>query len=542
MGRLPTPAEDAAVNRKLQEWQRDNGRSPGSDDDWDEIHAAAERELTESRGTRNAQAEKAVLGAVLIRSERLDLPSVSKLRRVDFVDLAHARLWDAIAEQHAAGKPLNLSVLADKLGAQPGEPLGFPFLQKLVNEAGTGYAADYFADQLLEATERRECQGFAKAIDRLVTDGADLSVIQQAVDAFGKRKNTAGTIGSFGTMNAKSENQDLLPPVIDGIVRRGETWNVVSDSKAGKSWFVHNLALSVRTGEDWLGFPVTQGGVLILDNELHEPTFCYRIRQIAAARRLDEADFADRLDVECFRGRLVDINEVVARLKRIPKGKYNLVILDSLYRFAPKGFDENSNAQTTEMYNLIDTAAAHLGAAIVCVRHTSKGNQSSKSVTDVGAGAGAQSRTVDCHLALRAHEEDGAFVMAAAVRSFPKLDPVCIRFDWPVFYRDDSLDPTLLAPDKPKKAKPAATGPLEHDWTPARLAQEILTRDPQPQAAIIVAAQAAGLSERRAKKLLDLAASCSPALAFQWLTSDRRQKHYANVPQTTLSVVSEVAE
>ena len=44
------------------------------------------------------------------------------------------------------------------------------------------------------------------------------------------------------------------------------------------------------------------------------------------------------------------------------------------------------------IYNQIDWCADQLGCSFVLIHHASKGNQSVKSVTDVGSGAGSQSR------------------------------------------------------------------------------------------------------------------------------------------------------
>lgn len=48
-------------------------------------------------------------------------------------------------------------------------------------------------------------------------------------------------------------------------------------------------------------------------------------------------------------------------------------------------------------------------------------------LTDVGAGAGSQSRATDAHVVLRPHEEDGVAVLDAAVRSWPPIEPMCMR-------------------------------------------------------------------------------------------------------------------
>ncbi len=81
-----------------------------------------------------------------------------------------------------------------------------------------------------------------------------------------------------------------------------------------------------------------------------------------------------------------------------------------------------------------------LGCCFVLVHHASKGNQSGKSVTDVGAGAGSQARATDTHLIMRQHQEDGCVVVDAAVRSWQPLDSLCLRWSFPVWHIEDSLD------------------------------------------------------------------------------------------------------
>jgi RecA-family ATPase len=99
----------------------------------------------------------------------------------------------------------------------------------------------------------------------------------------------------------------------------------------------------------------------------------------------------------------------------------------------PKDTDEYSNANLTDVYNLFACHAGLLGCSFVLVHHVSKGNQAGKSVTDVGAGAGSQSRATDTHLVLRQHELDDVCVLDAAVRSWPPIEPICLRWTFPVF-------------------------------------------------------------------------------------------------------------
>lgn len=236
----------------------------------------------------------------------------------------------------------------------------------------------------------------------------------------------------------------LRAPVIDGLLRRGETMNVIAPPKTGKTWFVNDLALAVATGGEWFGFKCEKGRVLLIDNELHCETSANRIARIAAARGLAIDDVADGIIVENQRGRLSSIEDFAQEIDELRPLGIKLAIVDAFYRALPRGASENDNGAVTILYNMIDAYSEALGCAFVLIHHTSKGSQSQKNITDIGSGAGAQSRAADTHLVLRPHKEPGCVVMDAAVRSFPPVAPVALRWNWPVWERDPSLDPSAL--------------------------------------------------------------------------------------------------
>ena len=226
-----------------------------------------------------------------------------------------------------------------------------------------------------------------------------------------------------------ANHPELRRPVIHGLLRAGETMNVIASPKVGKSWLVTDLALSVATGRDWLeAFECEAGDVLIIDNELHSETTANRIPKVMNDRGIELTDVDGHVFVANVRGRLQDINRLASDLMKLEPGRYRLVVLDAFYRFLPAKTDENDNAAMAAVYNLIDSDASKLGCCFVLVHHSSKGNQSGKSVTDVGAGTGGQLRASDTHLVLRQHEEPDAIVLDAGVRSWPPIMPRCLRF------------------------------------------------------------------------------------------------------------------
>lgn len=246
----------------------------------------------------------------------------------------------------------------------------------------------------------------------------------------------------------------LRPPILDGLLREGETMNVIAGPKVGKSWLTVDLALSIATGRPWLGrFPAERGKVLIIDNELHAETSAHRIPQVAEARGISPDEYADSISVDNIRGQLKSLDALGPYFREIGAGRYKLVILDAFYRFLSDGTDENDNGAMARLYNRLDSYAGILRSGFTLIHHASKGGQSGKAVTDVGAGAGAQSRATDTHLVMRPHEEDGVVVLDAAVRSWKPIDPICLRWDFPVWNEAHGLDPRLLRPDGPTRRK-----------------------------------------------------------------------------------------
>lgn len=241
-----------------------------------------------------------------------------------------------------------------------------------------------------------------------------------------------------------TEFPEMKPVLIHGLLRIGETMNIIAPPKTGKSWLVTDLAAAVATGSPWFGYPCEQGKVLIIDNELHPETSANRIPKVINARNYPMSIVQRNLFVENQRGFLRSIYDLKSRLEEIKEHGFKLIIIDAFYRAMPSGMEENDNAKMAEIYNRLDSYAAELNCAFVLIHHTSKGNQANKSVTDVGAGAGSQSRAADAHIILRRHTEENAVVMDAVVRSFPPVMPIGLRWNYPLWNYDMSLDTDAL--------------------------------------------------------------------------------------------------
>ena len=394
----------------------------------------------------NPEAEKALLGH-LLTEPAIASEVVATVKQTDYYTFAHGLIHGASVELLNRGIPPDCltvwQVISEKgLMAEIG---GAYCLADLVDSRSVARDWKHWAAIVKDAALRRDLLRLADEIRERAGDlGESPGDVLRAVEAKAKDFDspTKSGIERFHVGEMIKSYPRLLHPVVDGLIRERETCNIISYSKIGKSWLTYALCLSIVTGRHWLDrFPTAKGRVLIVDNELHRPTIASRIQTVADAMEIPLRDYAAAIEVWPLRGNLRDIHAIEHEL-RTAQG-FRAIIFDAKYRMMPPGASENDNAGETAFYNALDRYAEMTGAAMVCIHHASKGDQSGKRVTDVGAGAGAQSRAADCHLVLREHDDEGTVVLDAAVRSFPPVEPLALRWAFPLWQPTDA-DPSLL--------------------------------------------------------------------------------------------------
>lgn len=331
-------------------------------------------------------------------------------------------------------------------------------------------------------------------------------------------------------------NPAVRPPVIEGMVRTGDVMNIIGATKTRKSWTGGELLICGATGRPWLErFAVNQGAVLLIDNELHPSDIAFRIREMSKAMGLMRDDLKGRFKVWSLRGHLVDVLKLCARLERLEPGTFGVIVLDSLYRAFPEDAEENSNTQGTAIYNRLAHVADKLGAVVVVIHHSSKGVQGGKSVADVGAGAGAYARAADAHLVMREHEEPGCVVVDVANRSFGEVPRFCLRWRFPRYHVDESLDPAKIKTDRKPGGRPRKDESESAVWTPNSFAEQIITANRQTADEIIWKAKEVGLSGRTTMSLLR--AAVAKGLVHEWPKSGRNTPSiYANRAPTLTEI------
>lgn len=191
---------------------------------------------------------------------------------------------------------------------------------------------------------------------------------------------------------------ELSPPLISGVLRQGHKMLLAGPSKAGKSFALIELCISIAEGKPWLGFPCTQGKVLYVNLELDRASCLHRFRDVYDALGWPAANLQN-IHIWNLRGRSVPMDKLAPKLiRRAAKKGYLAVIIDPIYKVITG--DENSADQMASFCSQFDKVCTELGCAVIYCHHHSKGAQGDKRSMDRASGSGVFARDPDALLDL----------------------------------------------------------------------------------------------------------------------------------------------
>ena len=208
---------------------------------------------------------------------------------------------------------------------------------------------------------------------------------------------------------------ELAPPLIDGVLRQGHKMLIAGPSKAGKSFALIELCISLAEGISWLGFGCAQGKVLYVNLELDRASCLHRFKDVYTTMKV-KPDNLGKIDIWNLRGRSVPMDQLAPKLiRRAQKKNYIAIVIDPIYKVITG--DENSADQMARFCNQFDKVCTELGCAVIYCHHHSKGSQSGKRSMDRASGSGVFARDPDALLdlteleiteSLRKQQEDKA--------------------------------------------------------------------------------------------------------------------------------------
>ena len=248
-----------------------------------------------------------------------------------------------------------------------------------------------------------------------------------------------------------------MPPLKDelipGILRVGHKMLVAGPSKAGKSFLLINLAISIAEGIDWLGMNCKQGKVCYVNLELDSAS-CYRRFQEIYAKRCIEPKHIKDITIWNLRGKSAPMNRLAPILiHRFKEKNYAAVIIDPIYKVITG--DENNATEMSEFCSYFDHVATDMDVSVIYCHHHSKGATSKYSnAADRSSGSGVFARDPDAILDLRELSVSGltekyrsehpnacetltGWELSGTLREFAPMKPRRIWFDYPIHEVDD---------------------------------------------------------------------------------------------------------
>ena len=189
---------------------------------------------------------------------------------------------------------------------------------------------------------------------------------------------------------------ELSEELIQGVLRKGHKMLLAGPSKAGKSFVLIELAISIAEGVKWLGLQCSKGRVLYVNLELDRASCLHRFRDVYDALQVPASNIGN-IDIWNLRGKSLPMDKLAPKLiRRAEKRNYTAVIIDPIYKVITG--DENSASEMAMFCNQFDKVCTALKCAVIYCHHHSKGQQAGKKSMDRASGSGVFARDPDAML------------------------------------------------------------------------------------------------------------------------------------------------
>jgi hypothetical protein len=247
-------------------------------------------------------------------------------------------------------------------------------------------------------------------------------------------------------------NIEMPAELIHGVLHKGLKGVLASSSKAGKTWLLLDMALSVASGLPWMKFDTTKAKVLVVNFEIPEPFLLGRIRLLTNKKtEMGKYDLGN-LHLWTLRGLNSSFSDLLQAIsKTIRNEHYGLVIIDPIYK-GLAGADENKAGDVATLCNQFEALCVETGAALIYAHHFSKGNKASANPLDRMSGSGVFGRDADTIILLTDHEEPECYTVELILRNLPRAQPFVAQWEFPLMVIRDDLSVEDLAGKPGRKA------------------------------------------------------------------------------------------
>ncbi|HET6248400.1 MAG TPA: DnaB-like helicase N-terminal domain-containing protein [Tepidisphaeraceae bacterium] len=458
------------------------------------------------------EAEQCLLASMMLDKSTIG-PAAEIVDRTAFYFAAHQTIWDTLVRLHQQGRPIDAVIVREELRSRGlyDEIGGDGYIGALLNRVPSAAHAEHYAGIVREKAALRHLIEASNDMLRAAYGPHEsaAAILDRARERIGDIPGRSKQPRPVSIDELEAANPAPRPIAIDGLLHLCDVGQITGASKAMKTWLADALAISFASGREWLGHQTMGGKVLYFDAELHPKTIINRTSKIASALGIAREEYAHNLRFLPMRGRRMNLNTIDPLMRSLGDDGYSLIIIDPIYRLYPPGFVENDAAGWIDVGNKFLEWATILNLAIMFVHHSPKGIQGGRSALDVGSGSGVQARFADLYITIREHEDENCAVMDAIPRDFAQPPPAGLRWNFPIWFRDDDIDVERIRKESSKRGRPpndvkagieAASKAAE--WTPERFVAEFVREEPQPIKVVIAAANQAKIAFRKIDGLI----------------------------------------
>jgi KaiC/GvpD/RAD55 family RecA-like ATPase len=320
----------------------------------------------------NTEAERFVLGSVLLDAERHLAAVRSALRPYDFVLKNHQTIFRRILDLDDRGEKIDHVIVANELDSH----------KELATCDGLGYLVsldegmprlpniDGYITILKEKSRRRRAVRWAGGLvkrgmetdeptESLVTSGAEFFQRLQSEEPRGKAKPI---IYTYADVPLIWEYESMVSYLVSDFLPEGAITLLTGDSGHGKTLFATALAGAIVTGGEFLGRQATRRRVLYLDRENPLALVKQHLFDLHIERTPDLIYWGGWCEHPAD-------GPAAASLHDFARAEQPVLIFDSLIAFHPG--DEQDASETRRYFQYFRNLTA-AGATIILLHHTGK--------------------------------------------------------------------------------------------------------------------------------------------------------------------------
>lgn len=312
-------------------------------------------------------------------------------------------------------------------------------------------------------------------------------------------------------------------PIVENLFATGDKVVLIAPSKARKTFFLLQAALSLASGTKLFQWTVPQPWRGLFANlEVKPAHFHRRTRTVSRGCGIEPSQLQRRLQIVNLRG---DPDPRGAIEEAVENTRPDFVIIDPIFKLYAASHDENSAGDAAELMKWFDHLTLS-GCAVIFSHHDRKSGTDSRTI-DRGSGSALISRDFDCGIFISPHEsEEEARVVETVARNYAPTPPFCVRFEDGHFVPALDLNPIPETSQSRRRRQGKRTPPKA---TIAAEVAEWMTDAPLRVPHLLAKVRAEyEIGEKAAREVLDL---CEVTHGILREKSPTDAKHYAYQPQ-----------